>query len=338
VEPRIAGRPLHARTLQVTLALAGDARWEARGVLLDVRKSGVVPVAGDLQTAGLLHHMEVRARIDPGARRIECMQAEQPAVAFEPSPLSQGDSCRGAVRHIEALAGASLDADYNRRLGEAIGGPRGCSHVLALARLVGATAAQLLASARPEGFAPGDRLLHRSLCLDGLESDGDELQVSLQLGDLYFAPAPPIARPMERFGAHRELRVRARLGLGDLVVRELRVLDRERRPPALDAAAWIDRSADVAGLVGCPAARGLGTRVLEQLDGRPELAPLCDALLQLAPGVMQCTSSRSETWPGLALLDPTLIYSGGATDSCYMWRRDGPLARVRRRERRGVDD
>jgi hypothetical protein len=62
--------------------------------------------------------------------------ARRPAVAFEPSATTRGESCRDPVDRIRALAGTRLDDAFARRLGEEIGGPRGCSHVLTLAHLV----------------------------------------------------------------------------------------------------------------------------------------------------------------------------------------------------------
>ena len=56
------------------------------GVVLDLRKRGLVPMGGDLQTAGVIHHMKVAARVDTGGPGFEWIRAEQPTVAFEASP------------------------------------------------------------------------------------------------------------------------------------------------------------------------------------------------------------------------------------------------------------
>ena len=65
MDPLVAVRPIHTRTLDVEVCDSGDGAWAARGELVDLRKSGFVPVAGDLQMSGLLHHMRVRARLVP---------------------------------------------------------------------------------------------------------------------------------------------------------------------------------------------------------------------------------------------------------------------------------
>jgi hypothetical protein len=78
--------------------------------------------------------------------------------------------------------------------------------------------------------------------------------------------------------------------------------------------------------------------VLAQLGQEEANAPLRDALLNLAPGIIQCLAALSHrlvahfaagsamaTAPGI----PRELSVGGYPDSCYMWRSDGPLARAR---------
>src|SRR5215475_5230299 len=126
-----SGDPIHTRALGVTLAWRADGRLDARGQILDLRKRGFVPMVGDLRPSGLVHHMRVRAVIDPVARSLDEIEAEQPAVAFEIAPWTQGESCRDTIPGVRGLAPAPLDAAFAKRVGAAICGPRGCSHVMA---------------------------------------------------------------------------------------------------------------------------------------------------------------------------------------------------------------
>jgi hypothetical protein len=88
------GAPAHTRTLAISLTQAGSGRIEVSGAILDLRKRGLVPMAGDLQTAGLIHDMRVRAQIEVDPPRVRSMAAEQPRVAFEPSVGTAGECCR----------------------------------------------------------------------------------------------------------------------------------------------------------------------------------------------------------------------------------------------------
>lgn len=145
--------PAHTRTLVVHLEHAAPSCWRAQGVILDLRKRGLVPMAGDLQTAGVIHHMRVDAEIDVERRWLTSMRADQPSVAFEAAPGTGGECCRDPVSRIEALSGSALDADFAKRLGTRIGGPLGCSHVQTLALCVGSTALLALAADRARASA-----------------------------------------------------------------------------------------------------------------------------------------------------------------------------------------
>ena len=64
----VRGHPLHSRLLSVTLAQRADGRLDVFGEILDLRKRGFVPVAGDLQASGIVHQMQLRGVVEPGER------------------------------------------------------------------------------------------------------------------------------------------------------------------------------------------------------------------------------------------------------------------------------
>src|SRR5439155_23294867 len=166
------GHPVHTRLLSVVLAARADGRLDADGAVVDLRKRGFVPVAGDLQGSGIIHDMRLAGVIDPVARVLAHLTADQRSVAFEPSVATGGESCRDPIRRIEALAGTPLDAGWARRLAAEIGGPRGCSHLLTLGHLLGSTSAWMLdREAALYGTLatrrPGERAFRRDLALDG---------------------------------------------------------------------------------------------------------------------------------------------------------------------------
>ena len=76
--------------------------------------------------------------------------------------------------------------------------------------------------------------------------------------------------------------------------------------------------------------------MLAQLGDGAENEPLRDALLNLAPGVIQCLAALSHRLvahfsggsaaPGSI---PRELSVGGYPDCCYMWRSDGAMARAR---------
>jgi hypothetical protein len=335
METAVSGAPAHTRSLNVSLARGGPLEILARGHVIDLRKRGLVPMAGDLQTAGIIHDMRVEAAIEPaGAEgpRLARLRAEQPGVAFEPSPGTGGECCRDPVRRIEALAGTPLDAAAARRLSDAIGGPRGCSHVLTIAQLLLSTARTALRldaerhGERPERLA-GQRIFQRSLCVDGVHTSAGSLELAAQLSDVHFAPAPAVAAPMDRLAGWREVRVQAEVDLDSMTWRRLSAAERDTGPGGAPRP-FRDRSDAVAGLAGRSALRGTAPWLFERLGEAPDDRPLLDVLLSLAPTLIQCIPAIADRWRSAGDGErPSMMAGGGMVDSCYMWRRDGALGR-----------
>jgi len=325
------GAPAHTRTLVVSLAQLAPDRIEANGAIVDVRKRGLVPMASDLQTAGVIHDMRVRAQIALSPARIAAISVEQANVAFEPSLATGGECCRDPGSRIASLVGTPLDGDSTRRLGAALGGPLGCSHVLTLTQLLLSTAQTGLALERErhgDATRPdGQRIFHRSLTIDGVL--GRELQLALQQADVHFVPLAPRADtdPLARLASRLEIRAQAEIDPDAMVLRSLRAAERETGRDEFYGA-WRDRSAPVADLSGRSALGGMAAGLFDRLGARASDRPLLDALLNLAPTLIQCVPAVMERWqsrPGAPR--PGMMGGGGMTDSCYMWRTGGALQR-----------
>jgi hypothetical protein len=335
MEIEIVGAPAHTRTLVVSIEQESPRRARARGTLLDLRKRGLVPMASDLQTAGVIHDMRLDACFDLDPPRIASVRVDQPSVAFEPSPATGGECCRDPRDRIGALVGSPLDEHATRRLGGALGGPLGCSHVLTLAQLLLSTSRTALAfdaRAHPECRRPdGQRLFHRSLSIDGAVGDA-RLHLGLQLADVHFTPFVPGigSDPLERLASRREIRAHAVVDLDTMQLRALRCAERLGTRDALQPA-WRDRSGAVADLAGRSALGGMAASLFERLGADATDRPLLEALLNLAPAVIQCVPAVMERWRGDSSSGkskddwPALRIGGGMADSCYMWRRDGAL-------------
>ena len=328
----LRGHPLHSRGLSVTLAQRADGRLAAHATLIDLRKRGLVPVGGDLGTPGIVHHMELDALVDTRLRRIESLSARQPKVAFEPSPLTGGESCRDPIVRLLELEGAGLDAEVNRRLSAALGGPRGCSHILTLAQVRTAATTWALASGDiafdDPRWRPGERLFRRDILVDGSRRADGDLDLVAQLTDLTFAPAPAVARPMDRFAVVDEVRVWAPVALDGLSLGEVGAATRRRRRDDLERDEWSDCSPRLAGLRGVSLFRGVSAALMAQLPDRAD-RPLLDALLMVAPTFIQVCGAISDAWPARAAAADSILGMGGMPDTCFMWRKGGAVDRLR---------
>jgi hypothetical protein len=331
MELEVIGAPAHTRTLVVSLAQRSPGRIDATGAIVDVRKRGLVPMASDLQCAGVIHDMRVRAELDPDPPRVAAISVEQASVAFEPSLATGGESCRDPRARVDALVGTPLDADATRRLGAALGGPLGCSHVLTLAQLLLSTAhtglalerARHVGAVRPDG----QRIFHRSLTVDGVLGREGGLYLALQQADVHFAPLDPSADidPLDRFAGRLEIRAQAEVDLDAMALRSLRAAERTSGRDAFYGP-WRDRSERIADLAGRSALGGMAAALFERLGADAADRPLLDALRNLAPTLIQCVPAVMERWqsrPGAPR--PGMMGGSGMTDSCYMWRRGGAL-------------
>src|SRR5512139_672113 len=170
--------------LTVELRAAEGVAFAVQGQVIDLRKRGLVPVPGSRQLPGVIHHMGLRGRVDGATRALERLEVEQPAVAFEPSAATRGESCRDPAPALQALVGQRLDGAFLPALSACFGGPRGCTHLLTLARLLSSAAQRALAleGAVPAGArSPGDRVFRRTVSVDGFEQPGRAMQVAVQL-------------------------------------------------------------------------------------------------------------------------------------------------------------
>lgn len=324
-----AGRPLHTRALSLTLCEAGPPRLDFAAYVLDLRKRGFAPVAADLQGTGIIHHMQLDGVIDRAAQRIDSIGARMPAIAFEATAATGGESCRDLIGRVDHLAGLALDGGYARAVGAEIGGPRGCSHILTLAQLIAPSAQWAIAEdARLHAGVParriGERVFRRDVTIDGYETAPGRLMLLTQLNDLHCAPAGPLARPLERLAAQREIVVRATLAMPDLAIETIDASERVRRPADLVEADWRSLQDRVAPLVGLPLRPGVSGALLRHFADPSADAPLRDALLQLAPALIQCFAAL-DLWSTRLADAGAGAPTGAFPDSCYMWRSGGAL-------------
>jgi hypothetical protein len=280
--------------------------------------------------------MQLRGRVEPASARLESLAGVQPSVAFEPSALTQGESCRDPIGRLQALVGTPLDLGAARRWLAEIGGPRGCTHLLTLGQLLASTVARALERERTCEAGPrrtGERVYRRDLVIDGYAIEGGDLELALQLTDLHFAPAPDVARPIERLGEEIELRALVRVAVPGMTLSGCEARERRRTRAQLAEAGWLDHATRLAPLAGIELRGGVGGVLVRQLGHDADARPLLDALLNVTPTLHQCLAAFSEQWPLAAMQSESKIGMGGIPDSCFMWRRGGALDLAREQER-----
>ena len=341
--PPAAGQPLHTRTVAIDVALDTPGKLRAEGEILDLRKVGVVPTGGELQTAGFIHHMQLHVWVDLESGVIERLEAHQPHVPFEATATTGGESCRDVVPRLDALVGQSIEEAFHPTLAGCFGGPLGCSHLLTLAQAMGAMLPEVLANERRASVAavrtPAERVAKRAIFLDGVAGEGSDMDIVIQLSDFETRPLPEVTHALERLARQREVRVVASVDLEAMTIHTIHAWERDRTTAQLIDLGWSDRSADVAGLAGGPALRGLAAVLLKSFEGDASAGLLLAALLQFAPGLIQCFAARTEALlaqfsagasKGRTVRElPRELSVGGMPDSCYMWRSGGVMSENR---------
>lgn len=328
----LAGHPLHTRALAVTVRQRDAAHVDAAAYVLDLRKRGFVPVGGDLQSSGIIHHMEIRATVRVDERRVVAIDAAQPTVAFEASTVTGGESCRDPIDAIRALAGVRLGADWTARVGDALGGPRACYHLFTLAHFLGASVERALDREAARGVAgrpPGQRLFRRDVIVDGAQRADRSIGLALQLLDLHTTTAEGATLAMDRFAESVEIRGTVVLDRMTGTVDAPAFAERRRDANTVTTATWTERPDVAERLRGVSLLAGATRTLGAAFPPGGEDAPVRDALLMLAPALIQVFAAITDDWSRLAKDEGWLVGMGGRPDSCWMWRRGGALERTR---------
>lgn len=326
----VTGHPLHTRSVTLKVAAAENGRWSARGDIIDLRKTGFAPLHCDLQPAGIIHHMSIDLLVEPESLIVEALVAAQPVVAVELSPRSCGESCRDPVEALHKLVGEALDGEFRDKLSQVFGGPRGCSHLLALfqfmARAIDRAAQyeQNCNGGLSTDRSPGETLFQSSLFVDGYQTPERHFELALQVGDYLIRPETEVDTALSRFQYDEGARVYARVDIADMTLADARAATRSREFDSLDGD-WKERSEWAERLNGRPITGGLGAFVAQAYAGDPEARLLQDGLAQLAPGYIQILAAVADEWIARSDSDPEAAEKplGGHIDSCYIWREGG---------------
>jgi hypothetical protein len=326
--------PIHTRALGVQAALRADARVEARGYLVDLRTRGFLPVGGSMQGMGIIHQMELTWVVDPATDTVEVVVPAQPTVAFEASPETAGESCRDPIGRLAAVAGTRLGKAHTTAMREQAGGALGCSHLVTLAFFMDGALRAGLARDRLRhpgrlGRAGGGTLFRRDLVFDAREQADGALAVVMRQNDLDWNAAPAGTLAPERFARHHELDATLAVDLWPGSLLEVEGRERVRTAEDFVDAAWQDRGTVLAPLRGLGLARGAAGEIAQRLGDAPETIPWRDALLMLAPALVQCRAAHPDTWHAKVRTTPLHPGLTAIPDSCYMWRRGGALERIR---------
>jgi DUF2889 family protein len=319
--------PLHTRMISLRLTWGDADSVVADGRIFDLRKRGIVPLAGKLQGPGVVHDMAVQTQLDYPGLRIRAIRPSMSAFPFAPGPATRGEGCPDRLPDVQRLVGASLRDEYGATLMDNVGGPRGCFHVFTLLRLLGPTIESAIdreqARRSGNGTLPvaGSPLFARSVIIDGMKGEGLALVLRGMLFDVHYRPgadALPLEEEMdESFEATADVEVT----LPNMTISASAGRVRRSGPGIAARGSW-QPAETCAQLVGRAMFKGYTAQVQELFAGQSDTGPLQHLLFMLAPAMIQCMPSLVEE---LEMRPRHAESPHAAVDSCHMWRAGGPL-------------
>jgi hypothetical protein len=137
-----AAVPLHIRSIEYQAFDAGDSLT----IVGRLRDSRPWAVDGNAHAVGQVHDMELRVTV-----RLDDLVITESDAVMHTFPHTE---CPGIVPAFRALAGLHVGRGYTRKVQEAFGGPRGCTHLEQLARSLGPVVIQAMMSKRTQ--SPSD--------------------------------------------------------------------------------------------------------------------------------------------------------------------------------------
>lgn len=320
--------PLHTRMISLRLSWAEEGQVLAQGRLVDLRKRGIVPLAGTIQGPGIVHDMSVGMWLgfnDLKIRRIEPLMAAYP---FAPSLQTRGEGCPDRVGDVQRLVGLRLPDGYGDTVMERVGGPRGCFHVLTLLRLLGPSVMWAMRRARRQrgagpgrSPAPGSPIFARSIIVDGLKHDGMDVDLNGGLSDVHYPPGAETLPLQEELELGFEASIALRVELPGMTARHAEGRCRQSGPGVGQVGPW-EPIGSLAGLDGLALRKGFSARVQELFGDAEGVEPITHLVFMMSPVVMQCMPSLLDE---LELRPRRAEGPHAATDSCHMWRAGGPL-------------
>ncbi len=130
------GEKVHSRTLEILTYPAGDRGILVTGELVEKRLRPYYDygVSGEIRSPHTVHHMIIRMLIEGLTFAITQIEVEMPGVPR--------DACLETARCLNRLVGMNIAAGFTLKARDAVGGRRGCAHLLALLAAMAPAAVQ----------------------------------------------------------------------------------------------------------------------------------------------------------------------------------------------------
>ena len=181
---------LHHRTYDTKIYTDGTDII-ARGAICDRKPPGTL-IADDSESI-VMHHMVIELRIAAPSLEITAVNLD-----FEEFPNHE---CPSIVKAYDGLVGLSIARGFTHKIRELFGGPRGCTHVVALLQALAPAVIQSTWSlskvtGSDSGISPAEAQMRNLNTCHIYAEDGERIQ-SIRRGERTDPPLPAVRRLIE---------------------------------------------------------------------------------------------------------------------------------------------
>ena len=134
IEAQPAERKIHNRGIDVTTYIADRNAVVVEGRLTDTRFKSTYYLSGEMRPPGTVHEMLIRMRVAGLDLTIEDID-----VAMDTVPRAE---CRETLNSLAPLKGMQIKSGFTEKVKARVGGPKGCTHLVALVLAMAPAAVQ----------------------------------------------------------------------------------------------------------------------------------------------------------------------------------------------------
>ena len=119
-----AEKKIHNRGIDITTYTADSQAVIVEGRLTDTRSQPTYYMSGDMRPPGTVHDLVIRMRVAGPDLTIEDID-----VAMDTVPRAE---CREVLDSLAPVKGMQIKAGFTEKVKAEVGGPKGCTHLVAL--------------------------------------------------------------------------------------------------------------------------------------------------------------------------------------------------------------
>lgn len=117
-------KKIHGRQIEITTYEYEKDAVVVEGKLIDTRFRQTYYLNGELRPPGTVHGLVIRMKVKGADLRIEEIDVDMDTIPRQ--------ECREVLNSLQPIVGMRIRAGFTEKVKEKVGGPKGCTHLVAL--------------------------------------------------------------------------------------------------------------------------------------------------------------------------------------------------------------